>query len=109
MVTRNNVVISFLYLNVNGLTCDISNLFYCPVFPNIYIQNDTELFKSSNNISIINSNNILISPSWAKGTYVLSVLLQFITAQSPKQAKSYARATLDKQSCVITPTFVYHD
>ena len=22
---------------------------------------------------------------------------------------SYARATLDKQSCVITPTFVYHD
>ena len=22
---------------------------------------------------------------------------------------SYARATLDKQSCVITPTFVHHD
>ena len=26
-----------------------------------------------------------------------------------RKQSSYARATLDKQSCVITPTFVYHD
>ena len=26
-----------------------------------------------------------------------------------RQQMPYARAALDKQSCVITPTFVYHD
>ena len=29
--------------------------------------------------------------------------------QFNEQWHSYARATLDKQSCVITTTFVYHD
>ena len=31
MVTRNSVELIFPYLNVTGLTCDTSNLFYWPV------------------------------------------------------------------------------